>query len=218
MRPPSTSTGTTPTGSTPTGSTLPDRRTEHAEHAGHPHGVRADADTRYLTIALLLIVAFMLVEVVIGILASSLALISDAGHMLTDAMAIGLALVAMRLAATPASGRHTFGLKRVEIISAQVNGITLLVLAVLFVYEGIRRLITPPQVEGGLVFVVALVGIVINIAATWSLSRANRQSLNVEGSFQHILTDLYAFIEQWRGRLADERDRVRSGAARLGLR
>ena len=166
----------------------------HAEHAGHTHGVRADADKRYLTIALLLIVGFMILEVIIGFLASSLALISDAGHMLTDAGAIGLALVAMRLAAQPASGRHTFGLKRVEIISAQVNGITLLVLAGLFIVEAIHRLIEPPQVEGGLVFIVAVIGAGVNLAATWALSRANRQSLNVEGSFQHILTDLYAFI------------------------
>ena len=166
----------------------------HGDHAGHTHGVSANADRRYLAIALALIVGFMLAEVIVGILASSLALISDAGHMLTDAGALALALVAMRLAARPAAGAHTFGLKRVEILSAQANGITLLALAALFIYEGIRRLIWPPQVEGGLVFIVALVGIAVNLLATWALSKANRQSLNVEGSFQHILTDLYAFI------------------------
>jgi cobalt-zinc-cadmium efflux system protein len=88
----------------------------------------------------------------------------------------------------------TYGLKRVEILSAQANGVTLLVLALLILFEGIRRLIDPPGVEGGLVLVVALVGVVVNLAATWVLSRANRRSLNVEGSFQHILTDLYAFV------------------------
>jgi cobalt-zinc-cadmium efflux system protein len=136
----------------------------------------------------------MLTEVVVGIVASSLALISDAGHMLTDAGALGLALITMRLAARPARGGFTYGLKRAEILSAQANGITLLLLAAWLVYEAIRRLISPPEVEGGLVLVVALVGIAVNLLATWSIGKANRQSLNVEGSFQHILTDLYAFI------------------------
>ena len=166
----------------------------HSDHAGHTHGVRPDADRRYLLIALGLLLGFMLVEVILGFLASSLALISDAGHMLTDVGALAMALVAMRLAARPAEGRRTFGLKRAEILSAQINGITLLALAALFVVEAIQRLITPPRVEGGLVFIVALVGIAVNLAVTWTLARANRQSLNVEGSFQHILTDLYAFI------------------------
>lgn len=165
----------------------------HDEHA-HSRSLRPDADRRYLLIALALLLGFMLFEVVLGFLASSLALISDAGHMLTDVGALAMALVAMRLAASPATGRRTFGLKRAEILSAQINGITLLVLAALFVFEAIQRLITPPRVEGGLVFVVALVGIAVNLAATWALAHANRRSLNAEGSFQHILTDLYAFI------------------------
>jgi cobalt-zinc-cadmium efflux system protein len=88
----------------------------------------------------------------------------------------------------------TFGLKRVEILAAQVNGITLLVLAALIAIEGVRRLLDPPGVDGALVLVVALAGIVVNLAATAVLAGANRQSLNVEGAFQHILTDLFAFI------------------------
>jgi len=163
-------------------------------HAGHHHGASADADRGKLRLALALIVGFMAVEVVAGIAANSLALLSDAAHMLTDAAAIALSLVALRLAARPPGGSMTFGLKRAEILSAQVNGITLLVLAALIAYEGVRRLIDPPGVEGGLVLVVALAGIVVNLAATGILARANRQSLNVEGSFQHLLTDLYAFI------------------------
>jgi cobalt-zinc-cadmium efflux system protein len=163
-------------------------------HAGHSHGVSADADRSKLTIALALIVGFMAVEVVVGILANSLALLSDAAHMLTDAGALVLALVAIRLAARPARGAMTFGWKRAGILSAQFNGATLLVLGLLIVYEGIRRLIDPPAVEGGVVFAVAILGIVVNLAATWTLSRANRGSLNVEGAFQHILTDLAAFV------------------------
>jgi cobalt-zinc-cadmium efflux system protein len=166
---------------------------DHSGH-GHSHGVSADADRRWLTVALGLIAVFMVGEVVVGLLARSLALLSDAAHMLTDAGSIILALVAMRLAARPPKGGFTFGLKRAEILSAQANGLTMLILAVFLGVEAIRRLIHPPDVTGGLVLVTALVGIVFNLAAAWSMSRANRTSLNVEGAFQHILNDLFAFI------------------------
>ena len=169
-----------------------------AEHShaglGPGHGVSPDADQSKLIIALALIVGLMVGEVAAGIVADSLALLSDAGHMLTDAAAIGMSLVALRLAQRPATGVMTFGLKRAEILSAQVNGITLLVLAALIGVEAVRRLVSPPEVEAGLVLVVALAGIVINLLATSTLARANRQSLNIEGSFQHLLTDLFAFI------------------------
>ena len=161
---------------------------------GHGHGVGRTADRRWLAAALALILTFMAAEFVVGLLAGSLALISDAAHMLTDAAAIGLALVAIRLAARPAQGGYTYGLRRAEILSAQANGITLLLLAAWFCYEGVRRLIDPPAVEGGLVLVTALVGIVVNVATAWCVSRADRSSLNVEGAFQHILNDLFAFI------------------------
>ncbi|WP_424215140.1 cation diffusion facilitator family transporter [Streptomyces sp. BI20] len=161
---------------------------------GHSHGVSADADRRWLTLALVLIGSFMAIEVVIGVLAQSLALISDAAHMLTDAVSIVLALIAMRLAARPAKGGFTYGLKRAEILSAQVNGLTLLLLGAWLAYEAVRRLIDPPAVEGGLVLVTALAGIVVNIGAALCISRANRSSLNVEGAYQHILNDLFAFI------------------------
>jgi cobalt-zinc-cadmium efflux system protein len=164
------------------------------DHAGHSHGVSADADRGRLTVALGLIVAFMVVEVAAGVIAHSLALLSDAGHMLTDAAAIGFSLFALRLAARPAKGAMTFGFKRVEILSAQANGVTLLILAAFIAYEGIRRLFDPPHVLAGLMLVVALIGVAVNLAASWTLAKANRQSMNVEGSYQHILTDLYAFI------------------------
>lgn len=131
---------------------------------GHPRpgaGASTDGggqDARYLRAALALIVAFMAVEVVVGLLASSLALLTDAGHMLTDAAAIALALVAARLAARPAGGNLTFGLRRVEILSAQANGLTLWALAVWFTYQGIARLIDPPAVEGLPVLLTALAG------------------------------------------------------------
>jgi cobalt-zinc-cadmium efflux system protein len=161
-------------------------------HHGHAHAVTSDG--RRLGLALALILGFMAVEVVVGFLASSLALLSDAAHMLTDAGAIALALAAARLAGRPAQGGFTFGLKRAEILSAQINGVTLVALATAIVVEGIRRLISPPEVEGAAVLAVALAGIVVNLLATVVLSGANRRSLNVEGAFQHVLTDLFAFI------------------------
>jgi cobalt-zinc-cadmium efflux system protein len=172
---------------------------DHA-HAGHAHGpaghvhVRADTDARALKIALALIVAFMGAELVAGVLAHSLALLSDAAHMLTDAAALALALFALRIAKRPPRGAMTYGFGRVEILSAQANGITLVLLGLWIVYEAISRLVAPPDVHGAIVVVVALVGIVVNVAATLVLAGASRESLNVEGSFQHILTDLFAFI------------------------
>ncbi|MEO3856901.1 cation diffusion facilitator family transporter [Acrocarpospora sp. B8E8] len=161
---------------------------------GHGHGVSGEADRRYLSGALALIVGFMVIEVVIGVIAQSLALISDAGHMLTDAIAIVVALIAMRISARPPQGGFTYGLKRAEIISAQINGITLLLLSAYFIVEGVRRIVEPPDVEGLYVVVTGLAGIAINLAATWLMSKANRTSLNVEGAYQHILNDLFAFI------------------------
>ena len=160
----------------------------------HTHGVAAGADTRYLSIALALIVGLMVVEVVVALTSGSLALLSDAGHMLTDAGAIGASLWAIRLAARPATGSWTFGWKRAEILSAAGNGITLLVVGALVAFEAVRRLLDPPPVQGAPVLVVALLGVVVNLAAAWVLAKANRSSLNVEGAFQHILTDLYAFV------------------------
>ncbi len=172
--------------------------TEHAHSHGHghshSHGVSPDADRRWLRAALILLTAYMAVEVVIGVVAQSLALISDAAHMLTDAVSIVLALIAMRLSARPARGGYTYGLKRAEILSAQANGITLLLLSVWLAYEAVQRLISPPDVTGGLVLITALSGIVVNLICTWLLSKANRSSLNVEGAYQHILTDLFGFV------------------------
>jgi cobalt-zinc-cadmium efflux system protein len=166
------------------------------EPNGHSHtaAVSAGTNRRRLAAALALIVAFMTGEVVAGILAHSLALLADAAHMLTDAGAIALSLVALALALRPAGGNLTYGLKRAEILSAQVNGATLVLLAGLIVYEAIHRLVTPPMVGGWTVIGVALGGVAVNLLATWQLAQANRENMAVEGSFQHIVTDLYAFI------------------------
>jgi len=181
-----------------------------------PSASPAGADRRRLAVALGLIVGFMAVEVAAGILASSLALLSDAAHMLTDALAIGLALTAAALAGRPARGPFTFGLPRAEILSAQANGALLFGLALLITYQGIDRLVSPQRVDGATVLVVALVGVAINLAAARVLAgegpsspaegnapaeghapaagAPRRRSLNVEGALAHVISDLAAFI------------------------
>jgi cobalt-zinc-cadmium efflux system protein len=160
----------------------------------HEHGPGPGSDRRYLLVALVLLGAFMLAEVITAILSGSLALLSDAGHMLSDVGAIGGALWAMALAARPPAGKWTYGWKRAEILSAAGNGITLLVVAGIVTAEAIGRLIHPPAVDGGPVIAVAAAGIAVNVGAAWVLARANRSSLNVEGALRHVLTDLYGFI------------------------
>jgi cobalt-zinc-cadmium efflux system protein len=162
---------------------------------GHGHGHGGEStDARRLRIALALIVGFMLIEVTVAFAAGSLALLADAGHMLTDAAALATALWAMRLATRPATSVFSYGLKRAEILSAAVNGVTLVAVAGIVTVEAIRRLINPAEIRGTAVLVVALIGVVVNVAATWVLTGGNRASLNVEGAYQHILTDAAGFI------------------------
>jgi len=169
---------------------------DHEHGAGHEHlrDLGADADGRYLLIALTMIVAFMVGEAVAAILSGSLALLADAGHMLTDAGALGASLWALRLAARPAGGAMTFGFKRAEILSAAANGLALAVVGAVVLVTAIDRLIHPLRVHGGVVTVVAGVGVVVNLIATSVLGRANRGRLNIAGAFAHLLTDLWAFL------------------------
>jgi cobalt-zinc-cadmium efflux system protein len=163
----------------------------------HDHfHVSRQSDQRALTAALILIAGVMAGEVAAGVLASSLALLSDAAHMLTDAAALAMSVVAARLATRPAHGALTYGLGRAEILSAQANGLTLLVLAALVVYGSIARIVSPATVDGKLMLAVALAGTVVNLVAVRFLSRgaAAERSLNIEGSYRHIVTDLYGFL------------------------
>jgi len=162
-------------------------------HQHHDHGVSAETEIRPLAVALALIVAFMVAEVALAFVADSLALLSDAAHMLIDAAALGMSVWAARLALRPAAGRMTFGFRRAEILAAQANGITLLLLGALIVVEALRRLNAPPDVDGAIVVGTAVVGAFVNVLALRQVARANRANLNVEGSYRHLLTDLYAF-------------------------
>src|SRR5260370_7940406 len=140
----------------------------------HAHGPASGADARWLYGALALILAFMAAEVVAGVAAHSLALISDAAHMLTDAASIALVLVTARLAARPPAGGYTYGLKRTEIMSAQANGITLVLLAAWLGYTAIRHLVAPPAVTGGTVLGVALAAVALNGAPTFPIPPTRR--------------------------------------------
>jgi cobalt-zinc-cadmium efflux system protein len=133
--------------------------------------------------------AMFAIEVVGGIAAGSLAVLADAGHVLSDVAAIVLALVAARLAAMPASGQRTFGYQRTEVLAALVNGLLLVAVSVGIGIEAIGRLSDPPKVEGGLVLVIGGVGLAGNVLATWILARGERADINLEGVLRHSFAD-----------------------------
>src|SRR3954453_6718837 len=162
-------------------------------HHDHGHEHRLVEDRRALTIAFALVAGVMIVEIVAGVAAHSLALLADAGHMLTDAAALLFAVFAAAMAVRPAAGRWTFGYSRLEILAAQANGITLGLLALWIVWAAVHRLVDPREVHGGLVLVVALGGALVSLMATLVLARASKESLNVRGAFLHVATDVAAF-------------------------
>ena len=162
--------------------------------AGHHTHEHESSTRRSLAAALALILGLLVAEVVAGILAGSLALLADAGHMLTDAAALALALAAAAVARRPPGGSWTFGFQRVEILAALANGITLALVGIWIVYEAVQRFVSPTDVHGGLVLIVALAGIAVNVAAAALLARPSRRSLNVRGAFLHVATDVAAFV------------------------
>ncbi len=165
----------------------------HHRHEHHDVG-SSGADQRLLVIALSLIASFVVIEVTAAIMSSSLALLADAGHMMTDVIALGTSVVALRLAHRPATRRFSYGLKRAEIMSAAVNGVFLAATAVLVATEAVQRLISPRVVDAKVVLVVAVVGAGINVAASAVLGKADQGSLNIRAAYLHVVTDLYAFL------------------------
>ena len=173
----------------------------HQHHAGcHDHGPDKfahdlrGASRRDLTSALVLIFGYMIAEIIGGYFSGSLALIADAGHMLTDAASIGLALIALHFSARPASARRTFGYRRLEILAAQVNAVTLWLIAAWVVFEAYHRFADMPDVKGEIMLSVGSVGLVVNLVAAWILHRSAGHSVNVEGAYQHVLADLLGSI------------------------
>ena len=165
----------------------------HGHHTHRHHGAPGEGDGQYVLFALVLIVAFMVGEVVAAIIGGSVALLADAGHMLTDAGALAMSYWAARLAVRPAGGTMTFGLKRAEILSAAANGLTLAVVAAALTVGAVMRLVHPVRVSGLTMVIVAAIGVVVNLAATGSLHRADRKTLNITGALAHLVTDIWAF-------------------------
>ncbi|WP_419940211.1 cation diffusion facilitator family transporter [Candidatus Palauibacter sp.] len=153
-----------------------------------------NASKRDLTIALVIIASFMFVEVIGGILSGSLALIADAGHMLTDAASIGLALFAVHFATRAASVERTFGYHRLEILAALINALTLWLISAWVIFEAYHRFREIPEVEGGLMLIIGVLGLLANLAAAWVLHRSAKHSVNVEGALAHVIADILGSV------------------------
>jgi cobalt-zinc-cadmium efflux system protein len=157
---------------------------------GHSHAPDRSASKRALKIAAALTAGFMVAEVVGGLISGSLALLADAAHMLSDAASLVIALGAIWLAERPATLQRSFGYQRAEILAALINGVTLVLVSVWILYEAFRRLGDPPEVLGGTMLAVAVVGLLVNLAAAWVLSRDRHESLNMSAALRHVLADL----------------------------
>ncbi|CAI7662467.1 unnamed protein product, partial [Penicillium discolor] len=162
------------------------------DHAPAPGGLRSASSRRLLAISLTLTATVMIVQVVGALLTGSLALLADAAHMFTDASALVIALIAATVAARPADDRRTFGYQRAEVFGALINAVILIALATVVAVQGVQRLLNPAEVEvaGGLMLVVAVVGLVANAVSMWLLSRAQRTNLNVRGAYLEVMGDL----------------------------
>lgn len=180
---------------------------DHGHGHSHPHSHAHGASARAVGFAAILTGGFMLAEVVGGLVSGSLALLADAGHMLTDFAALSMAWLAFRVARRPADARRTYGFDRVSVLAAFVNGLALFVVAIWIVVEAAHRLAEPTPVTGGLMLAVALLGLVVNVAAFWILSRGDRGNLNLRAALLHVLGDLLgsvaaivaAFVILWTG-------------------
>jgi cobalt-zinc-cadmium efflux system protein len=161
------------------------------DHHGHSH----TGNKKALMSSFILITAFMIVEVVGGLLTNSLALLSDAGHMLSDAASLGLSFFAIKLGEREVSQNKTFGYKRFEIIAAGLNGITLVVVSIFIFYEAFQRFFAPPEVQSQGMLIISTIGLVVNIIAAWMLMKGDKdENLNVRSAFLHVLGDLLGSV------------------------
>jgi cobalt-zinc-cadmium efflux system protein len=167
---------------------------EHEHGHGHGHGHAPAASERALGFAALLTGAFLLVEVVGGLVSGSLALLADAGHMLTDVASLVLAWVALRLSRRPATWRRTYGFDRLSVLAAFVNGLALFVIAAWIAWEAWERLREPGEVMGGVMLGVATAGLLVNILAFWILTRGEQSNLNMRAAALHVAADLLGSV------------------------
>ena len=172
----------------------------HADHGQHAHGGHGPhdhgrgADRRALTIVFALTAAFTVAEVVGGLVTGSLALLADAGHMLSDAFSLGLALFAVWLAGRPATPNRSFGYKRAEILAALFNGATLVAISIWIFVEAYQRFFEPPEILGGWMLAIAALGLVVNVVGAVILSRSGGESLNIQGALRHLLADVFGSV------------------------
>ena len=160
----------------------------------HSHGPRSDASVLRLKIALALTFLYMIAEAVGGLLTNSLALLADAGHMLTDVAAMSLTLFAFWFAARPATPKKTYGYYRMEILAAFVNGVALVLLSLWVIYEAIERWQAPPEVKGNQLLLIACGGLIVNLFAAWLLHSRHKHDLNMRGAFLHVVGDLLGSV------------------------
>ncbi|WP_332700711.1 cation diffusion facilitator family transporter [Devosia sp.] len=164
-------------------------------HEGHSHAPTVSADNENVVlIGFLLTAGFMVAEIIAGLLSGSLALIADAGHMLTDAAALLLAWAAFRFGRRASDGKRTFGYMRLEVVAGLINAVTLFALVAWIVYEAIQRFMTPHEVLAGPMFVVAVLGLVVNIVVFLVLSRGDKEHVNIRGAMVHVLGDLLGSV------------------------
>ncbi|MFB5660690.1 cation diffusion facilitator family transporter [Alteribacillus sp. HJP-4] len=161
---------------------------------GHDHNHSHNTNKKALLISFILISVFMVAEVIGGIMTNSLALLSDAGHMLSDSAALGLSLLAFKLGEKKADSRKTFGYKRFEILAAFLNGIALIAISLFIFYEASSRFLSPPEVASTGMLIIASLGLLINIAAASILMRGDKENLNVRSAFLHVLGDLLGSV------------------------
>jgi cobalt-zinc-cadmium efflux system protein len=168
---------------------------------GHGHGTAAEATasasgaySRRMGVSLLILLAFFLLEAIVGFLTSSLALLSDAGHMLTDVLGVGMALAAITAARRPAAGKRTFGLYRIEVLAALANAVLLFAVAAYILYEAIGRFLRPPEVAGEPMVLTAAAGLCANVAVFLILRRAAGESLNVRAAYLEVITDTFGSL------------------------
>lgn len=171
----------------------------HHHHHGHGHGHSHNhahtSNKKALLSAFILISAFMIVEVIGGLMTNSLALLSDAGHMLSDAAALGLSFFAIKLGEKSVSQEKTYGYKRFEIIAAALNGLTLIAIALFIFYEAIQRFFAPPEVQSTGMLIISVIGLLINILAAWILMKGDKdENLNVRSAFLHVIGDMLGSV------------------------
>ncbi|MFP5112660.1 cation diffusion facilitator family transporter [Bacillaceae bacterium C204] len=167
----------------------------HGHSHDHSHGHSHTSNKKALLSSFILIATFMVVEVIGGLLTNSLALLSDAGHMLSDAAALGLSFFAIKLGEKQGSQEKTYGYKRFEIIAAALNGLTLMVISIYIFFEAFQRFFNPPEVHSTGMLMISIIGLLVNIIAAWILMKGDKdENLNVRSAFLHVLGDMLGSV------------------------